>query len=130
MRSQEATEATVFIVEPDETARDKLRALLGRLPAHVHTFADGDAFLRQIDAAIQGACLVCELELPDMNALQLLARLRERGSNIAALVLARDTDVSTAVLAMRAGAVDFIEKPYADGVLVHRVREALRRAAG
>lgn len=116
---------TVYVVERDVAVGDGLRALLAQLDAEVKVYQRAGEML----SAHRGpgpACLVTALFPPDMSGLELLQRLRKLGSDIPVIVLASHGDVPTAVEAMRLGAIDFIEKPFVEDVLLQRVREALR----
>ena len=125
MHQEGVAASTIYIVEPDQTTRQGLCSLLATLCAEIRTYTCAAEFLRDTLAPTP-SCLVCELDLPDMSGLELLEQLRHRHIRLPALILARDGDIPSAVRAMRAGAVDFIEKPFADRVLVQRARNVLR----
>lgn len=122
----EASEPTVCIVEADPAERAALAQLLGHLPVPVSTFASAEEFL---DAVPTTRCrvVVCELDLPGRSGLELLAELAARGLRVPTILLAENSDVGTAVHAMRAGATDFIEKPVIDRILLRRVKDAISR---
>jgi FixJ family two-component response regulator len=75
----------------------------------------------------QIACLIVDLLLPGMSGLELLRRLRGLGNDIPVILLADESDVPTAVAAMREGATDFIEKPYVNVAVLKQVQKLLRR---
>jgi len=115
----------IAIVDNDAAMRDSLRALLRSLDVDVETFDSAESFLR--GAGARGArCLITELALPGMSGLDLLRRLRESGDEMPVILLAGDSDVPTAVAAMREGAADFIEKPHVDAAVLRRVTQLLR----
>ncbi|MDH3687905.1 MAG: response regulator [Gammaproteobacteria bacterium] len=122
---EDTDSATIYVVEHDKAVRDGLRALLSQLNAQIQVY-DQAKDLLSLQRTSGPACLVTELFLPDMSGLELLKRLRKSGDDIPAIVLAIQSDVPTAVEAMRLGAIDFIEKPFVEHVLLERVREALR----
>lgn len=123
-RRQQADSPTVYVVDADAAVREGLSALLAENRVTVRTFASAEAFLAELPAADRG-CLIVEVHLPGMDGLELLERLRARGRRLPVIVLASCSDVPTAVRAMRSGALDFIDKPFIDRVLLNRVRQAL-----
>jgi len=115
-------------VESDPEQRAALSQLLSHLQHEVCAFDSAESLLDALrDTRMK--VLVASLELPGMNGLELLQALRERGSPVPTIMLAGETDVATAVGAIRAGAVDFIQKPVIDRILLRRVRDALEHAA-
>ncbi|MCK7492825.1 MAG: response regulator [Comamonadaceae bacterium] len=76
------------------------------------------------------ACLIVDLLLPGMSGLELLRRLRSAGNDVPVILLADESDVPTAVAAMREGATDFIEKPYVDVAVLKQVQKLLRGQSG
>jgi len=127
-RSAEAHQATICVVESDPEQRAALSQLLSHLQHEVCAFDSAESLLDALrDTRMK--VLVASLELPGMNGLELLQALRERGSPVPTIMLAGETDVATAVGAIRAGAVDFIQKPVIDRILLRRVRDALEHAA-
>jgi FixJ family two-component response regulator len=116
--------ALVCIVDPDPAVRRSVAALLQALGAQVEGYATAREFLARLPSAMP-ACLVAENRLPDMSGIALLQELRARGLRIPTILLSTDADVSGAVTAMRAGAVDFIEKPSIDRALVAQVAPIL-----
>ena len=122
--SAEAHHATICVVAGDDRERSALSQLLGHLQHEVRAFDSAEALLGALDQLEMGV-LVTELELPGQGALELLHALRERKCQAPTIVLAGETDVATAVGVIRAGAVDFIQKPIIDRILLRRVRDAL-----
>jgi two-component system, LuxR family, response regulator FixJ len=123
--SAEAQLATICVVASDADEQAALLQLLSHFQHSVRAFASAEALLDALDD-LPMKVLVAALELPGMNGLELLHELRERGRQVPAIVLAGETDVATAVGAIRAGAVDFIQKPIIDRILLRRVRDALK----
>lgn len=122
--SAEAHQATICVVEGDARERAALSQLLSHLQHEVSAFESAEALLDALEQT-EMRVLVASLELPGLNALELLHELRERGRQVPTIVLARESDVPTAVGAIRAGAVDFIQKPVIDRILLRRVSDAL-----
>ena len=117
--------ATIFIVDNDAAVRDALTALFVGLDVCVKTYPSAEAYLSESPAQANG-CLIIDLHLPGMNGLELMNRLRAMAIAIPTIVLASDSDVPLAVRAMRAGAIDFIDKPFVAHTLLSRVRQALK----
>jgi FixJ family two-component response regulator len=111
-------------VEGDAGERQALADLFGTLAVRVTSYSSGEDLLDALDVQSIHA-LVVELELPGMSGLDLLQALADRGHQVPAILLTEGSDVATAVGAMRAGAVDFIEKPVIDRILLRRVKDAL-----
>jgi two-component system response regulator FixJ len=120
--------ATVFVVDDDQAMRKSLRRLFERVGFEVETYADANEFLTGYDPAKPG-CLLLDIRMPGMNGLDLQDKLAEDQLDIPVVVISGHGDVEKAVRAMKAGAVDFIRKPYKGQVLLARVREALERDA-
>ena len=117
---------TVYIIDKDTAVLDSLCALLGVLDVDIKTYSRAESFLDEA-ALSDPACLITELYLPGMTGIDLLDSLHARGDRIPTIVLASASDVPTAVRTMRAGAIDFIDKPAIGGTLLQRVRQALYR---
>jgi two-component system CheB/CheR fusion protein len=122
------TAATVFIVDDDPSVRDSMRELLLGAGYHVETFAGGEAFLAAHHAA-KTACLVVDVRMPGVSGFELLARLAATGNALPAIMITGHGDVAMAVEAMKAGAVDFIAKPFRSEQLLACIDRALRQAA-
>ncbi|EZQ13590.1 response regulator FixJ [Aquamicrobium defluvii] len=116
----------VHILDDEEAVRKSLAFLLvtAGFAVRVHDSATG--FL-DAAPAIGRACLVTDLKMPDMSGLELLEKLNAKGLRVPSIVITGHGDVPMAVAAMKAGAVDFIEKPFTDEVLIDAVRRAARR---
>jgi two-component system, LuxR family, response regulator FixJ len=112
------------VVDPDSATRRSVAALLSALGAQVEGYATAREFFARLPTAVP-VCVVADNRLPDMSGVALLQELRARGLRIPTVLLSADADVNGAVAAMRAGAVDFIEKPYIDRALVTQVAPIL-----
>jgi FixJ family two-component response regulator len=115
-------------VDDDEAARDSLSWLISSVNLKVETFASAQEFLDAFDPKRPG-CLLLDMRMPGMSGLALLSRLRELGSTIPTIFLTGHGDVPMAVRALKAGAVDFLEKPYNDQVLLDCIHNALEQSA-
>lgn len=119
--------STVYVVDPDEAVRRSMSSLLRAHDYEVRTFASGRDLLEGLDSGDSG-CLVMEINLPDISGFDLLDRLAERDTRLPVIVVASEADVAIAVRAMRCGASDFLEKPFATRVLVESIGRALDSA--
>lgn len=119
----------VGVIDPDPVAREALRNLLHGHGVDVSTFDSAESYL----LAASGrhlSCLIVDLLLPGMSGLEFLRRLRRSGNDTPVVLLADESDVPTAVAAMREGATDFIEKPYVNVAVLRQVQKLLHRARG
>jgi FixJ family two-component response regulator len=114
----------VFVADPDASVQRSVKSLLSAIGARVEVFATARDLLERLSGAIP-ACVIAEARLPDLPGLALLQELRDRGHSVPVILLSSDADVTSAVHAMRAGAIDFIEKPYIDRALVAQVAPLL-----
>ncbi|MFO1406162.1 MAG: response regulator [Steroidobacteraceae bacterium] len=116
----------VGVIDPDPVARRGLRALLNRNGVDVSTYDSAESYLTSVNGR-SASCLIVDVLLPGMSGLDLLRRLRHAGNDVPVVLLADESDVPTAVAAMREGATDFIEKPYVDLAVMKQVRKLLGR---
>ncbi|HYN39290.1 MAG TPA: response regulator, partial [Rhodospirillales bacterium] len=123
-----AAEKMVFIVDDDDDVRESLAALLDVSGFVTATFATGGSFLSAMAACRRG-CVLLDARLPDMNGLEVMSTLSEIGVRLPVVMITAYADVPLAVAAMRAGAADFLEKPYAEDVLLASVHAAMQREA-
>ncbi len=121
------TERVIHIVDDEAPVRSSLAFLLMSAGFAARVHESGQAFLDALTDA-RSACLVTDLRMPHMNGVELLEALAARGLHVPAIVITGHGDVPMAVAAMKAGASDFIEKPFADGVLIEAIRRACAAA--
>jgi FixJ family two-component response regulator len=114
----------VGVIDPDPVARSGLRTLLHGVGVDVSTFDSAESYLLAANGR-HLSCLIVDLLLPGMSGLELLRRLRSAGNDVPVILLADESDVPTAVAAMREGATDFIEKPYVDVAVLKQVQKLL-----
>jgi PAS domain S-box-containing protein len=117
-------ESTVFVVDDDKAVRESIALLLEAEGFTVAAFDSAEAFLKAYEPDWPG-CLVLDVSMPGMNGLQLQQTLIERQFSIPVIFISGHGDVPMSVKAVRAGAVDFIEKPFNDDVLISRIRDAI-----
>jgi FixJ family two-component response regulator len=113
----------VYVVDDDDMVRDSLTLLLEGAGYEVHAFASGEAFLNA-DLARAGACVLLDVAMPGMSGLKVQEELTQRHLTLPVLFLTAHGDVPTAVHAVKAGAVDFLQKPIGGTELLARVAEA------
>lgn len=118
----------VHVVDDDDDVRDALGALLSAAGLGVQSYASASAFLEGLDRLDPG-CVVTDVQMPGMNGLELVARLSGRATDFPAIVLTGMADVAMAVAALKAGAADFIEKPFDSEILLAAVKSALARVS-
>ena len=116
--------ATVFVVDDDPGIRDSLTWLLQSVGLAVEAYGSAREFLEGGGPDRPG-CLVLDVRLPGMGGLDLLANLRNRQSGMPVIVVTGFGDVRTAVRAMKCGALDVMEKPVEDQLLLDRVHQAI-----
>lgn len=115
----------IHIVDDDRAVRDGLGFLLGSLGLEIATHASALAFLDALDAAAPVGCILADVRMPGMSGLELLDELQKRDCPLPVIMITGHGDVPMAVKAMRAGALDFFEKPVQGMALIDRIKEAL-----
>lgn len=118
--------AVVHLIDDDEAVRQALAFLLATAGHAVRVYESAEAFLNSGGAA-QPGCIVSDVRMPGIDGLALQRHLREIGVTLPVVIMTGHADVPLAVEAMKAGAVDFIEKPFDDEVLLSAIRVALSR---
>lgn len=114
----------VYIVDDDQAMRESLQWLIESDGMQVRTFDSADAFL-QACSKDWGGCLLLDVRMPGMSGLDLQAYLHRRSICLPVIIITGHGDVAMAVRAMKAGALDFIEKPFNDEALLGSIRRAL-----
>jgi two-component system response regulator FixJ len=114
---------TVFVVDDDPDVRDSLASLLTATNFRVETFESARSFLTSEGLGGPG-CLIADVRMPDMDGLELQEELAKRKSKLAVIIITGHGDVPLAVRAMKAGAVDFLEKPFEEERLLASIRRA------
>lgn len=128
-------ESTAYIIDDDAAVRDALSVHFQMEKIPVAAFASAKAFLEAVDPERPG-CAVVDIRMPGMDGLELQREMIRRGLFLPVIVITGHGDVPAAVTAFRAGALDFLQKPFDEEVLIARVREAFakdlqgRHAAG
>jgi two-component system, LuxR family, response regulator FixJ len=122
-----ASDRIVHVIDDDEAVRDSLEFLFDAAGLHVRTWESAVVFLAALERLEHG-CIVTDIRMPDLTGLELVEILKSRGITDPVIVITGHADVPLAVEAMKAGVVDFIEKPFENRRLLEAVRTALSSA--
>lgn len=114
----------VHVIDDDADVRKAMAFLLSTAGHAVRVYDSATAFLAQLDG-IQAGCIVSDVRMPGVDGLELQRRLKEGGVPLPLIIMTGHADVPLAVEAMKAGAVDFIEKPFGDEVMLRAIERAL-----
>ncbi len=117
----------VFVVDDDISVRDALELLIHNQGWLAETFASAQEFLDRPRATVP-TCLVLDVSLPGLNGLELQKRVAGERTEMPIIFITGYGDVPKTVQAMRAGAVEFLTKPFSDEVLLNAIRQALERS--
>jgi two-component system response regulator FixJ len=121
--------AIVHVIDDDEALRESLAFLLRTADIEAKSYASAAAFLDALP--LKGlTCIITDVRMPGLSGIDLLRRVKELGIEAPVIVITGHGDVPLAVEAMRFGALDFLEKPFDDEILLQSVRAALRQQAG
>ena len=122
------TRPTIHIVDDEEAVRESLQALLAAAGFATATYASGRAFLAALRPTWRG-CALLDVRLPDVGGLEIQAELARLGATLPIIIVTGHADVPMAVKALKAGAVDFIQKPVDEDALIAGIRRALAAGA-
>ena len=122
-------EPTVVVVDDDDAVRDSLQAMLEAEGFVVDTFPNAADFLDGFRPT-PNSCLLIDVRMPGMDGIELLTKLATRVSSPPVIMMTGHGDVPMAVMAMKLGAVDFIEKPFAAATATHETDRRLARLTG
>jgi two-component system response regulator FixJ len=117
------SQTRILVVDDDDAVRDSIRALLESAGFAVKDYASAKVFLQ--DGAPAGNCLVADIRMPEMDGLELQEEITRRGLQVPVIIMTGHGDVPLAVRAMKAGAIDFIEKPFDEKLLLDAIARAL-----
>ncbi|WP_428389424.1 response regulator transcription factor [Mucisphaera sp.] len=119
-----ASQYPVYVIDDDPAVRDSLRWLLESEGHTVQLYPDAGTFLAQLDPTAHG-CLLLDVRLPGMSGVDLVEKLANTNTQLKVIMISGHADVPDAVRSMKAGALDFVEKPFPREVLLSRVNEVL-----
>lgn len=117
-------EPTVHVVDDNAAVRDAVRWLVEQVGLRVRTYASGNEFLDAWQPELAG-CLVLDIRMPGLSGLDVQQRLVEIGADLPIIVITGHGDVPVAVRAMKAGAFEFLQKPFGDQALLDSIHAAL-----
>lgn len=118
--------ATVFIIDDDADFRESVQWLLESTPYTIQSYASAQQFLDRYDQ--RPGCMLLDVRMPEINGLALQQIMQERDIHLPVIILTGHGDVPMAVAAMKNGALDFLEKPFDDDVLLKLVDRAMQEA--
>jgi FixJ family two-component response regulator len=122
------SEPTVFIVDDDDAVRRFLSGLIASVELRVEAFASARDFLEAYEPG-QPGCLVLDVRMPGMSGLELQRELADQAIDLPVIILTGHGNVQLAVHAMQAGAIDFVEKPFDNELLLDRIQRAVAENA-
>lgn len=123
-----AADRSVYVIDDDEAVRNSLAVLLEARGYAVRSFGSALEFLAAA-SSLPGGCLIVDIRMPELDGLELQGRLRARALDFPTIIITGHADVPLAVRAMKAGAADFIEKPFAPETILDSLDAALLRVA-
>lgn len=127
MNPASLSDATVHVVDDDGALCRSVVFLAESVGWQARGYANAESFLAQVDGSAVG-CLVLDVRMPTMSGLELQQAMTARGLQLPIIFITGHGDVSMAVQAMKDGAVDFIEKPFKDQVLLDAIAQAVRHS--
>ncbi len=118
----------IYIVDDNDDVRETLELLFESVDLNAESFGSAGEFLDAYSMG-QSGCLIADVRMPEMSGLELQEEMVKRSINLPVIIITGYGDVEMAVNAMKAGAVDFIEKPYKEQELLDRVHKAINQSA-
>jgi len=122
-------EPIVYVVDDDDAVRQSLEFLFKTAGIATRAFESGKAFL-EVLPRIKSGCIVTDVRMPGVTGIDLLRRVKELNLDVPVIVITGHGDIALAVEAMKIGALDFLEKPFDDDLLLASVKSALNQDAG
>jgi two-component system, LuxR family, response regulator FixJ len=122
------TQAKIYVVDDDEAVRDSLALQFETAGYDVTTFASAVEFLEAAPALGPG-CVVSDVRMPELDGIEMQARLAQLNLDFPVIIMTGHGDVALAVRAMKAGAVDFVEKPFTGDAILDSIRQAQSRSS-
>lgn len=118
----------VHVVDDDEAIRQSVGFMLRKAGYTVETYVAGTSFLKAVSRDTHG-CVLLDIRMPDLDGLEVQARLSQQGIGIPVIMLTGHGDVALAVRAIKAGAIEFLEKPFERAALLEAINAALEQTA-
>ena len=123
-----ANEPVVHVIDDDDSARHSLEFLIDCAGISVRAYASAREFLEAVPE-LQHGCIITDVRMPEMNGIELIARLKELDVSDPVIVITGHADVPMAIQAMKQGVHDFIEKPFSDEAILGAIRSAMSQAS-
>ena len=121
-------EPIIYVIDDDDAVRNSMEFLLKTAGIKVRGFESAKAFL-DVLPDVNSGCIITDVRMPGITGIELLRRVKEFNADLPVIVITGHGDITLAVEAMKIGAVDFLEKPFDDDLLLAAVRAALNRDA-
>lgn len=122
----------VYLIDDDPGIQDAMRRLLKSVGLQLQTYSHAQEFLEKKEkgdpTTSHPGCLVLDIRMPGMSGLELQQRLQDRGDDLPIIVVSGHADVPMTVRAIKAGALDFLEKPFNEQVLLDRIQEGIQES--
>lgn len=128
MLSNVSADPIVYVIDDDDSARHSLEFLLDVAGIRVRSFPSADVFLKA-SPPLANSCVITDVRMPGMSGVELVEALRARGVGAPVIIITGHADVPLAIRAMKAGAADFIEKPFDEHAILSAIRRALADSA-
>ena len=116
----------IHVVDDDELVRQSIAQLVASVGLEAKTYDSARTFLDHLPPEVRG-CVIVDMRMPGMSGIELQEQLAEQGIDVPVIVMSAFGDVSSAVRAMKAGAVDFLQKPVDDQVLLDTIHQAIEQ---
>ncbi len=120
------TDTIIYIVDDEEAIRRSVGFMLRSAGFRIEGFPSGVEFLKKV-RDLEPGCVLLDIRMPDMDGLEVQQALTAQGSSLPVIIMTGHGDISTAVRAMKSGAIDFIEKPFEKAVLLSAISAASAR---
>lgn len=130
--SRSAAQPSVCVVDDDPLIRTTIENILLQNDHAVELHASGTSFLTEFQnqaSQVNYSCILLDVKMPDMSGLDVLKQLEDKAGHPPIIMISGQGDISTAVMAMRTGASDFIEKPFTSDQLLTAVKQAIQSAS-
>ncbi len=121
-------EPIIYVIDDDDAVRQSLEFLLKTAGVKVRSFESGQAFL-DVLSDIKSGCVLTDVRMPEITGIDVLKKIKEVNPDLPVIVITGHGDIALAVEAMKLGAVDFLEKPFDDDLLLGAVKTAVSRDA-
>lgn len=126
MKHESTTLGTVYIVDDNPAVRDAIRWLVEQVGLKAKPFGSAQEFLSNFRSDMRG-CVVLDIRMPGMSGLELQEKLTQAGAQLPIIIVTGHGDVPITVRAMKAGAFEFLQKPFSDQVLLDAIHSALEK---